>query len=59
MCAEALFQKQLKKKYFFQERFMCAEALFQPHLVDIDGFGVGEELFNVIQVPCASLSFLT
>ena len=32
-----------------QERFMCAEALFQPHLVDIDGCGVGEELFNVIQ----------
>ena len=28
---------------------MCAEALFQPQLLDRDGFGVGEELFNVIQ----------
>jgi actin-related protein len=28
---------------------MCAEALFQPHLVDVDGYGVGEELFHVIQ----------
>ena len=32
-----------------QERFMCAEALFQPQLLDMDGYGVGEELFNVIQ----------
>jgi actin-related protein 2 len=32
-----------------QERFMCAEALFQPQLLDKDGHGVGEELFNVIQ----------
>mmetsp|Transcript_10542 Transcript_10542/g.24970 ORF Transcript_10542/g.24970 Transcript_10542/m.24970 type:complete len:395 (+) Transcript_10542:207-1391(+) len=32
-----------------QERFQCAEVLFQPHLVDADGKGIAEELFNCIQ----------
>jgi len=32
-----------------QERFQCAEVLFKPSLVDVDGPGVAEELFNCIQ----------
>uniref|UniRef100_A0A1I8HTD3 Actin-related protein 2 n=1 Tax=Macrostomum lignano TaxID=282301 RepID=A0A1I8HTD3_9PLAT len=31
------------------ERFQAPEALFQPHLVDVDGVGVAELLFNTIQ----------
>eukprot|EP00283_Hemiselmis_rufescens_P021002 CAMPEP_0173439056 /NCGR_PEP_ID=MMETSP1357-20121228/20744_1 /TAXON_ID=77926 /ORGANISM="Hemiselmis rufescens, Strain PCC563" /LENGTH=378 /DNA_ID=CAMNT_0014404391 /DNA_START=239 /DNA_END=1372 /DNA_ORIENTATION=- len=31
-----------------QERFQCAEVLFQPRLVDIDGRGVVQELFDCI-----------
>lgn len=31
------------------ERFSAPEALFQPHLVDVDGMGMAELLFNTIQ----------
>lgn len=31
------------------ERFEAPEALFQPHLIDVDGVGVAELLFNTIQ----------
>ena len=31
------------------ERFEAPEALFQPHLINIDGVGVAELLFNTIQ----------
>eukprot|EP00282_Hemiselmis_andersenii_P037417 CAMPEP_0169442212 /NCGR_PEP_ID=MMETSP1042-20121227/8705_1 /TAXON_ID=464988 /ORGANISM="Hemiselmis andersenii, Strain CCMP1180" /LENGTH=381 /DNA_ID=CAMNT_0009553365 /DNA_START=205 /DNA_END=1347 /DNA_ORIENTATION=- len=36
-----------------QERFQCAEVLFQPRLVDIDGRGVVQELFDCIN--CADM----
>ena len=32
-----------------QERFQCAEVLFKPSLVDVDGPGVAEALFDCIQ----------
>lgn len=31
------------------ERFEAPEVLFQPHLIDVEGVGMGELLFNVIQ----------
>ena len=31
------------------ERFGAPEALFQPHLIDVEGVGVAELLFNTIQ----------
>ena len=31
------------------ERFEAPEALFQPHLIDVDGVGVAELVFNTIQ----------
>ena len=31
------------------ERFEAPEALFQPHLVDVEGYGVAELLYNTIQ----------
>ena len=31
------------------ERFSAPEALFQPHLINVDGVGVAELLFNTIQ----------
>ncbi|KAK7171119.1 hypothetical protein R3I94_001129 [Phoxinus phoxinus] len=31
------------------ERFGAAEALFQPHLINVEGVGVAELLFNTIQ----------
>lgn len=31
------------------ERFEAPEALFQPHLINIEGVGVAELLFNTIQ----------
>jgi len=31
------------------ERFGAPEALFQPHLIDVEGMGVGEMLFDCIQ----------
>jgi len=31
-----------------QERFQAAEVLFQPHLIDVEGPGIGVEIFNVI-----------
>jgi len=31
------------------ERFEAPEALFQPHLIDVEGVGVAELLFNTIQ----------
>lgn len=31
------------------ERFNAPEALFQPHLINVDGVGVAELLFNTIQ----------
>jgi len=31
------------------ERFEAAEALFQPHLVNVEGHGVAEMVFNAIQ----------
>ena len=32
------------------ERFEAPEALFQPHLINVEGVGVAELLFNTIQV---------
>ena len=32
------------------ERFEAPEALFQPHLINVEGPGVAEMLFNAIQV---------
>ena len=32
------------------ERFGAPECLFQPHLINVDGVGVAEMLFNTIQV---------
>ena len=31
------------------ERFEAPEALFQPHLINVEGVGVAELLFNAIQ----------
>lgn len=31
------------------ERFGAPEALFQPHLINVEGVGVSELLFNTIQ----------
>ena len=31
------------------ERFGAPEALFQPHLINVEGAGVAELLFNTIQ----------
>lgn len=31
------------------ERFEAPEALFQPHLINVEGYGVAELLFNTIQ----------
>ena len=31
------------------ERFEAPEALFQPHLINVDGMGIAELLFNTIQ----------
>jgi actin-related protein 2 len=31
------------------ERFEAPEVLFQPHLIDVEGAGMSELLFNVIQ----------
>lgn len=31
------------------ERFEAPEALFQPHLINVEGVGVAELLFNTIQ----------
>ena len=31
------------------ERFEAPEALFQPHLINIEGAGIAELLFNTIQ----------
>ena len=31
------------------ERFEAPEALFQPHLINIEGVGIAELLFNTIQ----------
>ena len=31
------------------ERFEAPEVLFQPHLIDVEGQGMGELLFSVIQ----------
>ena len=31
------------------ERFEAPEALFQPHLINVEGLGVAELLFNTIQ----------
>lgn len=33
------------------ERFEAAEALFQPHLINVEGQGIAELVFNTIQVP--------
>ena len=32
------------------ERFEAPELLFQPHLINIEGAGMAEMLFNTIQV---------
>ena len=32
------------------ERFEAPEILFQPHLINIEGAGMAEMLFNTIQV---------
>lgn len=31
------------------ERFEAPEVLFQPHLINVEGVGMSELLFNVIQ----------
>lgn len=48
------------------ERFGAPEALFQPHLINVEGVGVAELLFNTIQAAdidlrcphCSSLQIL-
>lgn len=37
------------------ERFEAPEALFQPHLINVDGVGVAELLFNTIQAADVDL----
>lgn len=32
------------------ERFEAPEALFQPHLINVEGQGIAELVFNTIQV---------
>lgn len=32
------------------ERFEAPEILFQPHLINVEGAGMAEMLFNTIQV---------
>lgn len=32
------------------ERFKAPEILFQPHLIDVEGQGIAELVFNTIQV---------
>lgn len=35
------------------ERFEAPEALFQPHLINVEGQGIAELVFNTIQVIIA------
>lgn len=39
------------------ERFGAPEALFQPHLINVEGAGVAELLFNTIQAADIDLRF--
>ncbi|ERE92216.1 actin-related protein 2 [Cricetulus griseus] len=39
------------------ERFEAPEALFQPHLINVEGVGVAELLFNTIQAADIDTSF--
>ena len=39
------------------ERFEAPEALFQPHLINIEGCGVAELLFNTIQAADMDLRY--
>lgn len=36
------------------ERFEAPEALFQPHLINVEGQGIAELIFNTIQVSKTS-----
>ena len=37
------------------ERFEAPEALFQPHLINVEGQGIAELLFDTIQVRTNSI----
>ena len=37
------------------ERFEAPEILFQPHLINVEGAGMAEMLFNTIQVGGANI----
>lgn len=39
------------------ERFGAPEALFQPHLINVEGVGVAELLFNTIQAADIDLRY--
>lgn len=39
------------------ERFEAPEALFQPHLINVEGQGIAELVFNTIQVPQPPINF--
>lgn len=40
------------------ERFEAPEALFQPHLINVEGQGIAEMVFNTIQVNIKILLFM-
>ena len=40
------------------ERFEAPEALFQPHLINVEGVGVAELLFNTIQAADIDTRYL-
>ena len=40
------------------ERFQAPEALFQPNLINIEGCGVAELLFNTIQSAEIDIRFV-
>lgn len=51
-CPELVFPVQLPDGTQVKvggERFGAPEALFQPHLINVEGMGVAELLFNTIQ----------
>lgn len=41
------------------ERFEAPEALFQPHLINVEGVGVAELLFNTIQAADIDTRFVS
>lgn len=41
------------------ERFEAPEALFQPHLINVEGQGIAELVFNTIQVNNIKIPIIT